>query len=92
MEIEVPVKTEADTLAVVQAYAHIKTLNKVVAEPLAIRRLTRFIKCRPKALPTHTQLEIEFEIRESISVGRDISRCKRQLHDTLAKDAGQSNW
>ena len=53
MEIEVPVKTEADTLAVVQAYAHIKTLNKVVAEALAIRRLTRFIKCRPKALPTH---------------------------------------
>ena len=52
LEIEVPVKTEADTLAVVQAYAHINTLNKVIAEPLAIRRLTRFIKCRPKALPT----------------------------------------
>ena len=53
MQIEVPVKTEADTLAVVQAYAHINALNKVVAEALAIRRLTSFIKCRPKALPTH---------------------------------------
>ena len=50
---EVPVKNEADTLAVVQGYAHINTLNKLVAEPLAIRRLTRFIKCRPKPLPTH---------------------------------------
>ena len=53
MEIEVPVKTEAHTLAVVQAYAHINTLNKVVAEPLVIRRLKRFVECRPKALPTH---------------------------------------
>ena len=53
METELPVKTEADTLAVVQAYAHISTLNKVVAEALAIRRLTRLHKCRPKALPTH---------------------------------------
>ena len=53
METEVPVKTEADTLAVVQAYAHINTLNKVVAKALAIRRLTRFHKCRPKAMPTH---------------------------------------
>ena len=53
MQIEVPVKTEADTLAVVQAYAHINTPNKLVAKALAIRRLTRFHKCRPKALPTH---------------------------------------
>ena len=53
MEIEVPVKKEADTLAVVQAYGHINTPNKVVAKALAIRRLTRFHKYRPKALPTH---------------------------------------
>ena len=53
MEIVVPVKTEADTLAVVQAYAHINTPNKVVAKALAIRRLARFHKCRPKALLTH---------------------------------------
>ena len=53
METEVLVKTEADTLAVVEAYAYINTLNKVVAETLAIRRLTRFHKCRPNALPTH---------------------------------------
>ena len=53
METEVPVKTEADTLAIVKAYAYINTLNKVVAETLAIRRLTRFHKCRPNALPTH---------------------------------------
>ena len=53
METEVPVKTEADTLAVLEAYAYINTLNKVVEEALAIRRLTRFNKCRPKALPTH---------------------------------------
>ena len=53
METEVPVKTEADTLALVEAYAYINTLNKVVAETLAIRRLTRLHKCRPKALPTH---------------------------------------
>ena len=52
MQIEVPVKTVADTLAVVQVYANINTLNKVVAEALAIRRLKRFHKCRPKALPT----------------------------------------
>ena len=52
MAIEVPVKTEADTLAVLQAYAHINTLNKLVAKALAILRLTRFHKCRPKALPT----------------------------------------
>ena len=53
MQTEVPIKTEADTLAVVQAYAFINTLNKVVDKALAIRRLTRFHKCRPKALPTH---------------------------------------
>ena len=53
MEIKVPVKAKADTLAVVQAYVHINTPNKVVAEALAIRRLTRFHKCRPNALPTH---------------------------------------
>ena len=55
MQIEVPVKTEADTLAVVQAYAHINTPNKVVAKALAIRRLTRFHKCSSKALPTLTR-------------------------------------
>ena len=53
LQTEVLVKTEAATLAVVQAYAHINTLNKVVAKALAIRRLTRFHKCRPKAMPTH---------------------------------------
>ena len=40
-------------LAVLEAYAYINTLNKDVAKALAIRRLTRFHKCRPKALPTH---------------------------------------
>ena len=53
LQTEVPIKTEADTLLVVQAYAFINTLNKVVDKALAIRRLTRFHKCRPKALPTH---------------------------------------
>ena len=53
METKVLVKTETDTFAVVQAYANINTLNKVVAETLAIRRLTRFHKCRPNALRTH---------------------------------------
>ena len=53
METEVPVKTEAATLAVVEAYVYINTLNKVVADRLAIRRLTRLHKCRPKALSTH---------------------------------------
>ena len=40
LQTEVPVKKEADTLAVVQAYGHINTPNKVVAKALAIRRLT----------------------------------------------------
>ena len=31
LKTEVPVKTEANTLAVVQVYAYINTLNKVVA-------------------------------------------------------------
>ena len=53
MQTKVPVKTEANTLAVLEAYAYINTLNKVAAKALAIRRLTRFYKCRPKALPTH---------------------------------------
>ena len=53
MEIKVPVKAKADTLAVVQAYANINTPNKVVSDALAIRRLTRIHQCRPKALPTH---------------------------------------
>ena len=53
LQTKVPVKTEADTLAVLEAYAYINTLNKVAAKTLAIRRLTRFHKCRPKALPTH---------------------------------------
>ena len=52
LQTKVQVKKEADTLAVVQAYAHINALNKVVAKALAIRKLTRFHKCRPKALPT----------------------------------------
>ena len=46
-------KTEADTLEVVQAYPYINTLNKNVAEALAIRRLTPFHKYRPKTLPIH---------------------------------------
>ena len=54
LHIEVLVKEKADTLAVVQAYPHINKPNKVVAEALAIRRLTRFYKCRSKALPTHS--------------------------------------
>ena len=53
LQTEVPLKTEADTLAVLQDYAYINTLNKNEAQALAIRRLTRFHKCRPKALPTH---------------------------------------
>ena len=46
-------QAKADNLAVVQAYANIKTPNKVVSDALAIRRLTRIHKCSPKALPTH---------------------------------------
>ena len=65
METEVPVKTEADTLVVVHAYAYINTLNKVVAETLAISAGQK------RCLHTDTQLEIEFETRESRSVGRD---------------------
>ena len=44
-------KTEPDTLEVVQAYAYITTINKNVAKALAIRRLTRFYKYRPEASP-----------------------------------------
>ena len=40
MDIKVPFKAKADTLAVVQAYANINTPNKVVSDALAIRRLT----------------------------------------------------
>ena len=53
VKAEEQVKTDGDTLAVVEAYAYINTLNKVVAETLAIRKLTRLHKSRPNALPTH---------------------------------------
>ena len=73
MEIEVPVKTKANTLAVVQAYAHINTLNKVVADHLLYAGSNVSSSAGQKrCLHTDTQLQIEFETRESRSVGRDI--------------------
>ena len=74
LHIEVPVKTEADTLAVVQAYEHINTRNKVVPEAHLLYADSHVFTSagQKRCLRTDTQLEIEFETRESRSVDRDI--------------------
>ena len=74
LETKVPVKAKADTFAVVQGYANINTPNKVVSDALAIRRLTGFSTSagQKRCLHTDMQQEIEFETRESRSVGRNI--------------------
>ena len=46
-------KTEADTLADVEADIDINTLTKFKLRHWCIRRLTSFRKCRPKVLLTH---------------------------------------
>ena len=46
-------KTEGDTVADVQAYIDINTLNEVKAKALVYTQAYKFPKCRPKVLLTH---------------------------------------
>ena len=53
VEVNAPVKTEADTLAGLQVSTVVDTLNEVKAEELFYMGVTRFRKCRRRLSLTH---------------------------------------
>lgn len=59
-EAEIPVKTEADTVAVVEAYPYINTLKKVVAEALVYMQAHTFPRVQAKSV-TYTLSDMKSE-------------------------------
>ena len=71
VETETPVKTEAVTLAVVEAYPYLDTLNKVEAEALVYTQAHTFQQVQAKSV---TETRSDMEIETLVDTLTDASR------------------